>query len=229
MNHCLWCFEEIVRLVQWENVFNVAKPQMLCVVCSERLEKITGSRCPTCSRPQTEVAPCFDCVRWEAFFQKNHPLTANYSLYTYNEFMQDIITKWKYRGDYCLREIFREDFNHALQIFVKQKKIQPSIVPIPLSEDRARERGFNQARALAELVESPVSDVMNRAHSEKQSKLGRYARMHTGNPFTVTTEIIGSVIIVDDIYTTGRTLHHAASLLKSAGASEVYAFTLIRG
>lgn len=229
MKYCLWCLEEMIRTVQWGNLFNLTKPHVLCTICSDQIEKIGGNRCPICSRPQTEKNRCFDCERWEGYFQNNDPLTTNYSLYTYNSFMQDIITKWKYRGDYCLREIFREDFNQAVQKFVKAEKIQAQIVPIPLSNDRTLERGFNQAGALAGLLDRPISDVMKRVHSEKQSKLRRYERMNTGNPFTVIPPIVGPVIIVDDIYTTGRTLRHAASLLKANGATDVYAFTLIRG
>lgn len=224
MNFCLWCFEEMITHIQWGNVFKVTKPKILCSICDEKLERLKGNRCIKCSRPQAENNQCFDCERWN-----DDALTANYSLYTYNEFMKEVVAKWKYRGDYCLRDIFRDDFNQAIQKFMKSMKIKPTIVPIPLSDERTLERGFNQAKVLAELVGQPVLDVMERVHSEKQSKMGRYERMHTTNPFKVTTSMQGTVIIIDDIYTTGRTLRHAANLLKDAGATEVYAFTLIRG
>jgi len=51
----------------------------------------------------------------------------------------------------------------------------------------------------------------------------------TVNPFNLVKSLNNPVLLVDDIYTTGRTLRHAAQLLKEAGCQEVYALTLCRG
>src|SRR5690625_1097913 len=72
-------------------------------------------------------------------------------------------------------------------------------------------------------------DILTRIHSEKQSKKTRSERLSADNPFVAAKKVNKPVILVDDIYTTGTTLRHAATLLKEQGCPEVYAYTLIRG
>lgn len=229
MRYCLWCQEEISQSIQWNNLFTLSKNDVLCLGCRKRLVKITGNRCVKCSRPQAEEGICYDCERWQTFYHMEDPLTANYSVYEYNVSMQEMIAKWKYRGDFCLHAIFRDSFCSEVQAFFTRKKINPLLLPIPLSDERLKERGFNQATSLASLIGEPNEQIIERIHSEKQSKLSRLDRMQTTNPFKVTAEVTGDVLLIDDIYTTGRTLRHAAIVLKHAGASKVYASTLIRG
>jgi competence protein ComFC len=133
---------------------------------------------------------------------------------------------FKYRGDYVLAIIFTEKIKEFL------RKIQPDlIVPIPLSKERLYERGFNQAEAL--LNESGLTQTipLTRIHSEKQSKKSRSERIHIPQVFEVDRqiEILGkNILLIDDIYTTGSTLRHAAKLLKESGAERVQSLTLAR-
>jgi competence protein ComFC len=154
-------------------------------------------------------------------------LANNHSIYAYNDFMQNLIAKWKYRGDYQLGQAFKhpmmDAFSHE---FLKKKAVA---VPIPLSEERLIERGFNQAKMLAHFLPFQSVEALNRVHGEKQSKKTRNERIFTENPFILNTPIKKPVILVDDIYTTGATIRHAAALLKEHGTPEVYSLTLIRG
>jgi len=95
--------------------------------------------------------------------------------------------------------------------------------------ERLQERGFNQAEVLAAFLPIENRSLLTRIHSEKQSKMTRSERISTKNPFEIVGHINKKVILVDDIYTTGRTLRHAATLLKEHGCPQVYAYTLIRG
>lgn len=195
--------------------------------CADQLEKITGERCQYCSRNIT-VLKCEDCKKWKSMYQGADPLTKNISVYTYNSLMKEIIAKWKYRGDYLLAEIFHDAFRiHFARSFAHIKK-EAVIIPIPLSKDRLFERGFNQANQLATFLTSTTPEVMERTHNEKQSKKTKLERMMTINPFRLKAPVYRPVILIDDIYTTGRTLRHAATLLKENGCPQVYAFTLIR-
>ncbi|WP_308167083.1 phosphoribosyltransferase family protein [Bacillus sp. ISL-40] len=68
-------------------------------------------------------------------------------------------------------------------------------------------------------------------HSEKQSKKSRSERIHLSQVFQVNpnVDLAGKkVILIDDIYTTGSTLRHAAKLLKVAGAASIQSLTLAR-
>ncbi|MFC0525406.1 ComF family protein [Pontibacillus salicampi] len=141
--------------------------------------------------------------------------------------MKEVMAKWKYRGDYRLVDLFDS------QLQKKYRECWPRgqavIVPIPLSEERFAERGFNQAEALARCVTNKPIQALSRIHSEKQSKKSRKDRMMASNPFRVEIPINKPVILVDDIYTTGRTLEFAAQVLVEAGTPSVESFTLVRG
>ncbi|MGM8364581.1 ComF family protein [Virgibacillus sp. W0181] len=225
---CLWCDQEIVSEVSWSNLFLCEKQERLCGECSTSLKFLEGRRCKGCSREST-VDVCPDCLWWERQSDKGDPLTFNISIYVYNEKMKEIISAWKYRGDYCLaaafKSIFKETFSANLPRFNKNALI----VPIPLTEERYLLRGFNQAHVLATYLPLPIHEILHRSGSEKQSKKTRQERLSVNNPFKIATTINKPVILVDDIYTTGTTLRHAARLLKQNGCPEVVSYTLVRG
>lgn len=226
--HCLYCHEKLIVQTSWEKVFFPNEETKLCHKCMNNLHKLKGSRCHKCSRENDESL-CFDCKRWQDSFEKGDPLIRNISLYKYNEFMQQLIAKWKYRGDYILGKCFKNEFIALFKKHFGHIANSAVIVPIPLSEERLFERGFNQAEMLASFISDELIHCLERVHTEKQSKKTRRERMLTLNPFILRTPINKRIILVDDIYTTGRTLRHAAHLLKENGCPEVYAITLIRG
>jgi competence protein ComFC len=104
-------------------------------------------------------------------------------------------------------------------------------VPIPLSNERLYERGFNQAEAILVEAGFPPTHLLTRIHSEKQSKKTRSERIHLPQVFQIFDEINlegKMIVLVDDVYTTGSTLRHAAKLLKRAGAHHIQSITLAR-
>lgn len=216
--------------IDWNNLINYNQSSRLCRECSERLQLIEGEhRCEVCSREQLQGRICYDCERWKENKAGMDVLVRNYSSFSYNGDIKDIVTKWKYRGDYQLGEVFREqvvrDFNRHFSE-IKQDAI---VTALPLSEARLNERGFNQAKQLADFISVDSIKLLERIHSEKQSKMNRFQRLQAKNPFKSLKTINKPVILVDDIYTTGMTLRHAAIILRKSGCPKVYAYTLIRG
>ncbi|WP_053218569.1 ComF family protein [Virgibacillus senegalensis] len=228
--HCLWCDQEIVNETHWGNVLLPDRVKYLCVRCESMLEKLDGALCVKCSRPVKQGGEtCQDCRRWEKLDQWKGALKQNRSVYAYNKGMQEMLAKWKYRGDYKLREAFQVDFQASYRnAFSSDLRKHAMLVPIPLSEERLYERGFNQAVALIELLDKSASPLLSRIHGEKQSKKSRRQRIQTENPFSIVETTDKPVILIDDIYTTGTTLRHAARTLKTNGSPEVYSFTLVR-
>jgi competence protein ComFC len=230
---CLVCHEIIQPKMGWKAIFSEEKEMNLCPACEGKFDLIEGEQCRVCSRPFQFLEErfrhgdmCHDCKRWEEDKDWKGYLDSNYSIYLYNDFFKEVMATFKYRGDYVLAKIFTQKIKDLL------RKIQPDLlVPIPLSQERLYERGFNQAEAL--LIESGLAPTMplNRVHSEKQSKKSRSERIHIPQVFQVDhqIEIKGkSILIIDDIYTTGSTLRHAAKLLKESGAERVQSLTLAR-
>ncbi|WP_010098539.1 ComF family protein [Ornithinibacillus scapharcae] len=224
--NCLWCNEEIMNEINWSTLVFPTKQKNICKRCEENLAIITGSRCNHCSR-QSEIRICNDCLWWKNYNNGKDTIVFNYSIYSYNNDMKEIVAKWKYRGDYELGYLFTHSFGqHFRQKFKSKKDV--IAVPIPLSEERMQERGFNQASMLASFLPIQTKELLSRVHNEKQSKKSRNERISSQNPFILKGSINNSVILVDDIYTTGTTIRHAADVLVKSGCPEVFTYTLIR-
>ena len=112
------------------------------------------------------------------------------------------------------------------------------IVPVPLFAGKLRSRGFNQAELLAreisELLNIPMaSGLVERVRSTTaQKELGAFERRkNLKKAFKIRRNDVelDSIIVVDDIYTTGSTIDGVAQVLKEAGAKRVYAATLAIG
>src|SRR5699024_12877417 len=87
--HCLYCHKGVYLKVTWNNLFNVTERPMLCDRCSKQVEWIRGNCCKVCSRLSKQKL-CFDCKRWNQYYQGNDPLNKNISIYKYNQFMKEI-------------------------------------------------------------------------------------------------------------------------------------------
>jgi competence protein ComFC len=172
----------------------------------------------------------------------------NYSVYSYNEFIKEIINQFKFRGDSILADGFACELRKTFQWIKKEhgsragfrllsKKDASFItVPIPLSAARLAERGFNQADVLAEKIGAPVKSALVRdKHESKQSKKNRQERiMQRATPFRINEDYASliegeKVLLIDDIYTTGATMRLAAEALAQANPIEIDSLTLIHG
>ncbi|WP_251027786.1 ComF family protein [Bacillus sp. ISL-41] len=227
------CHVEIESVFTWRTLFGEEKAPKRCGECKENFSPITGEVCEICGRPFAYLEAeyrvgnlCFDCKRWEEDERWSGSLDQNRSLYRYTDFTKEVVAKFKFRGDYVLAEIFAEELRQALQVFQYDY-----IVPIPLSVERLYERGFNQAEALITKAGLESTHLLTRLHTEKQSKKSRSERIHLEQVFKLDTDLnlnSKTIVLIDDIYTTGSTLRHAAKILKENGAAKVYSFTLAR-
>lgn len=232
-DRCLICHEPILPSIGWRPLFSVEREQVICLGCEGKLEKIEGETCLICGRPFQLLDErfriedlCHDCFRWEEDPEWQGYLEKNHSIFLYNDFLKELIAKFKFRGDYTLAKVFIH------YIIEKLAKIEwDLLIPIPLSTDRLYERGFNQAAALITVSGFAPAEILTRIHSEKQSKKSRKERIHLPQVFQVESNIdlqTKKVVIIDDVYTTGSTLRHAAKLLQAAGATSIQSLTIAR-
>jgi ComF family protein len=115
------------------------------------------------------------------------------------------------------------------------------ILPVPLHIQRLRERGFNQSQLLAQACfpewrEKIRFDLLKRQRpTVPQMRLsGKARRSNLHKAFCLATpfhlnEVKGKkILLIDDVFTTGSTLHECAKVLLKAGAAEIEAFTVAR-
>jgi competence protein ComFC len=233
-NHCLICHKEIDAEIGWKELFLRTEEKVICRECDESFEELKGALCKICGRRLLGLDSqfidgeiCYDCIRWEKDPEWEGVLSRNISLYTYNGFLQELIARYKYRGDYILANVFKQKIKRNIET------LKPDfIIPIPLSTERLYERGFNQAEALIITAGHTPSHPLTRNHTEKQSKKSREERIHLHKIFNISTSATfeaKNILLIDDIYTTGSTLRHAALPLKQAGAANIMSLTLARG
>ncbi|GAE32777.1 ComF family protein [Halalkalibacter hemicellulosilyticus] len=232
---CLSCHERFFPMPSWESVLLLKEEEPLCQMCAEQLVALGGEGCcSTCSRHihthYQREGVCLDCWRWEQQEYTKGLLTMNRSLYEYNSFLKEWLAVYKFRGDAIVASYFAKLLSVMYHHFFQGDLV----VPVPLSEKRLKARGFNQASLIMEGW-AEDHDVLARVEGEKQSKKSRKQRISqvTDQPFRMNEQGIElvrgrSIVLVDDIYTTGTTVRQVARLLKEAGAQKVSSMTVGR-
>ncbi|MDN4526120.1 ComF family protein [Fictibacillus fluitans] len=237
MNYCVYCHEAFFEPVSWQFIAGLSESLSFCEECSSSFEAINGECCRMCGRsfrlfPEQyrQKQCCTDCVRWEEHEEWSGVLTKNRSLYVYNDFLRKVISTLKYRGDAELVQGLKTPF---CKLYKKEFRGK-MIVPVPLSEERHYERGFNQARLMAELLGGEIVSPLERViHEKKQSKKSRKERLNIQENIFQASKEAGkvkgkSILLIDDVYTTGATIRQAAKVLREAGALEVSSMTVGR-
>lgn len=142
--------------------------------------------------------------------------------------------RWKYLGDHVVG-------SSLCTLLRTHRNWHPGcydvVVPVPLPASRLATRGFNQAALLARAAAKPgerlVVDALRRsAGSATQSRLGRRDRLvNVAGAFAVARPAavrLRTVLLVDDVLTTGATVRACAAELRAAGATHVDVWTLAR-
>lgn len=206
----------------------------ICPRCEKQFSYVTGTICEDCGRPFEDIPDmykrgdiCYDCARWRE--RSLFPYVKNRSIYVYNDWMKEVLARFKFRGDAALASMFTPALHHAYKIHFSHGHV----IPIPLSVEREQERGFNQAKLLAACLQVPIMKTsFMRNETEKQSKKTREERLTLSCPFYFALEedFTGSdIVLIDDVYTTGITVRQAARCFYEKGAKSVSSLTLCRG
>ncbi|MCR5255684.1 MAG: ComF family protein [Acetatifactor sp.] len=202
--------------------------EKICPGCREELKIITSPWCMKCGRKlEEEGAYCKDCLK------KEHRFVCGRSLYEYKS-VYGSIYRFKYENRPEYGEFFGEEMYRNLKSFIDYTKAE-GIVPIPLHRKRQRKRGYNQAYLLAKVI-SEGTDIplypnyLKRVKNTAPLKLLPPAQRQNNlkKAFIVSQNVVKlkSIIVVDDIYTTGSTMDEAATALLESGVREVFFVTL---
>lgn len=203
----------------------------ICTECQKNIYPISFDVCPSCQRNSTNGLKHTHC---------KGSIDGVISLFQYKGLMKKIVKKVKYQLFFSLWkeiiELIPEERLSILKIFKEQHQ-NSFLQIIPLHEKRLKMRGFNQVKPFESYLQKELNyksvDILKRIKNTNPQALikDREARVENiKNAFSVreNTKIVDSVILLDDVFTTGNTTSEAARLLKASGVKEVYVFTLAK-
>ena len=197
-----------------------------CAFC-QRLTQSGAKLCPRCREKLPYTGPAA-----EQHFPR---LKSCCSPLYYTEDVRRSLLRYKFGGVKMYAEVYGEFLTKCID----ENGISCDIITwVPLSRQRLRRRGYDQARLLAEEISARkgipcVQTLKKRRNNRAQSTTGG-AEQRRRNVKDVYMPLPGAeiqgkrILLVDDIITTGATLSECAGVLKSCGAAEVSALTLAR-
>lgn len=201
----------------------VAVGEGLCPACRDTMPRIGVPVCPLCG---LEKAWC-ECKRRRRHYERV------VAPWYYDGKGKDAVLRMKARGDTVAVALFAEELADTVRQYYEEISFD-GVVFVPCTRRERRRRGYNPgemvARATAKALELPLwSCLMKLMDTPSQKTLS--AERRTGNllgVFEVTDEAVAdkTLLLVDDVVTTGATLDECAKMLKIYGARAVYAATV---
>jgi competence protein ComFC len=205
--------------------------EWLCAHCHTTSIAIKSPTCPFCDRLSPLGKTCSRC-------RKDHPLSGGRSIWYYNNSVKKLIHSFKYQKVTSCQEFITPFLIDLYQEIPLAKHEKIIITSVPSSREHLNERGFNQSEILAlsvsRTVKHPYTPLLSRKpNSQSQTALTRKERLaNVQGQFSLQKRIPNlegyTVVIVDDVITTGATLTSCAALLRQAGAKHIWGLTVAK-
>ncbi len=212
---CLGCNKEIFT------------EEFFCEDCKKTLPRIEKNYCEKCGRQlKLSADTCTTCKGKAVYVDKSR------SIYTYKKPINGLIMQLKYYNKQFIAEVFVEDL---VNLYYKSYFNADYLAYVPMTEKSQKERGYNQSKLLAEqvskIINVPVFNGMKKLRETKrQAKLNREQRLkNLQGSFSLSQrkEIKNkTVVIIDDVLTTGATGEVVAEIYKKYGAKQVFLLTI---
>lgn len=198
-----------------------------CAKCMKELPFIANRRCEICGTEiNNEADYCINCMNYDHFFEKNRaPLK-------YEGIAVSLIKKFKFGNK---RYMAKEFCKMLADEYINAGYNCDIIIAVPMSNRELKERGFNQsaliAKETAKRLNLPYSEALIKIRdtSDQKHLKGKERRENLKGVFTVTdkTEVKGkTILLIDDVFTTGATINECSRTLKKSQARAVFSLTV---
>lgn len=213
--------------------FSEEGKQGFCSNCLSQIRWIEPPFCSICGIPfisrEVETHPCGACVTHRKYF------TIARALGAFEGSLQEAIHRWKYEGKTYLTPFFADWMAEGLNRHWEPGSLD-LLIPVPLHTRRLRERGFNQSLLLVrELSRRTGIPYRKSILQKKKSTIPQVnlSGVEREKELRGTFHVIGkeelsglSVLLIDDVYTTGATVNECSKVLLRGGAKRVDVLTL---
>jgi ComF family protein len=225
-----WLRNDASRLLWPSRCLVCAEPGLdgvdLCGDCEASLPRLRTA-CRRCALPLTSPGTCGACLRSVS------PLHRVHAACLYAAPVDRLLPRFKFHEDLAAGRVLSQVMTEAFAGL----DVPDALVPIPLHVRRLRARGYDQAlelaRPIARALRIPLLPrllVRTRATAPQSERNAAARRRNVRGAFCVRahTAVPRHAVLVDDVMTTGATLHAAASALLLAGAERVDAWVCAR-
>ena len=205
---------------------------LICKACENKLIYIKEPYCMKCGKTlrQEEKEYCGDCIRHEHLFDRGR------ALYEYKS-VADSIYRFKYKGRQEYAAYYARCLMKKLGGWIAGCR-PDAFVPVPIHSAKRRVRGYNQAevlaRELSRLTGIPVeTNLIQRVRKtvpmKELSAAERQNNLKKAFKICRNDVKLNTIVIIDDIYTTGSTIDAMSYELRAAGIKHIYFMTLSIG
>ncbi len=212
-----------------------------CNNCTAKIKFITHQICPVCEKAAIDGATHPRCkTRYSidgltAFFHYEGPIRQAVKLVKYR-FVSDLAKEF-------ISLIPITSLQSITHLPAQAGNLQPTtLIPIPLHSSRQKFRGFNQAEVLGRLLAKRLNisvrpDILKRIKKttaqvemkDRKKRLVNMEKVFSIQQLLTTNYQPPTILLFDDVFTTGATLRSAANILKRAGAKSVWGIVMAHG
>jgi ComF family protein len=212
---------------------NAISKEGICSTCRQTVKVIEEPRCFSCGKPvkTMETEYCYDCDKANFAFDQGK------SLYLHQEKVVDALYRLKFFNQRINGKILGEELALHFHKEIRRWGIE-EIVPIPMYHSKQKRRGFNQSEVIAnqlgETLSIPVNNqlvyrIKKTVPLKDLEKEQRISSLDGAFGIPKSSKVPKTVLLIDDIYTTGVTVNKVAKILKKAGSEKVYFLTISIG
>ncbi|MBQ9991280.1 MAG: ComF family protein [Lachnospiraceae bacterium] len=203
----------------------------ICGKCKKGIRYLTGSLCLKCGKAvKEEEEYCYDCSH------KSHLFVQGAALFPY-EYIRASLYRFKYSGRQEYAGFYAKQMAERLTPLVRRWRPQ-ALVPVPMYRRKKRLRGYNQAEVLAaelsKIWNIPVEKglvvrVKNTRPMKEIDGAERQNNLKKAFKLAENDVKLNTILVIDDIYTTGSTVDAVTKVCHEAGIRKVYVLSVSIG